>query len=81
MDYDLWLRMGGQGDPLVMDQVLAQFRLHSGSKSGEVNREQFDEQYRVALRYFQGDTVSRWVHRLNVEKVVWAYRLMQLVGR
>lgn len=81
MDYDLWLRMGGQYDPLIVDQVLAQFRLHGGSKSGVVNREQFDEQYRVALRYLADDTVSRWAHRLNVEKVVWAYRLMRLLGR
>lgn len=79
MDYDLWLRMGKRADPLVTDRVLAQFRAHAGSKSGQVNREQFDEGYRVAGRYFEGDTLSRIAHRLNVEKIVWAYRLMRLL--
>jgi glycosyltransferase involved in cell wall biosynthesis len=80
MDYDLWLRMGRASAPLVLDRVLAQFRLHATSKTGRVNREQFDEQYRVACRYFAGDRVSRLVHRFNVEKIVWAYRAMRLVG-
>ena len=81
MDYDLWLRMGRLAEPLILDRVLAQFRIHSASKSGKVSREQFDEGYRVATRYFEGDTMSRFAHRLNVEKIVWAYRLMRLLGK
>ncbi len=81
MDYDLWLRMGKLAEPVILDRVLAQFRIHSASKSGKVNREQFDEGFRVAERYFAEDSVSRWVHRFNVAKIVWAYRLMRLVGR
>ena len=81
MDYDLWLRMGRESDPLIIDRVLAQFRMHGGSKSGQVNREQFDEQYRVAARYFNGDVTSRVAHRFHVEKIVWAYRLMRLLGK
>ena len=50
MDYDLWLRMGREADPLFVDRVLAQFRLYATSKTGQMNREQFDEQYRVACR-------------------------------
>lgn len=76
MDYDLWLRMGKRAEPAIVDAVLAQFRLHPRSKSGQVNREQFDEGYRVARRYFAGDTTSRFIHRFNVEKIVWAYRTM-----
>jgi glycosyltransferase involved in cell wall biosynthesis len=81
MDYDLWLRMGRESDPLILDRVLARFRMHGGSKSGQVNREQFDEQYRVACRYFDGDVASKLAHRFHVEKIVWAYRLMRLLGR
>ena len=80
MDYDLWLRMGRESDPLFVDRVLAQFRLHDTSKTGRVKREQFDEQYRVACRYFGRDRLSRWVHRFNVEKIVWAYRVMRVIG-
>ena len=77
MDYDLWLRMGRLSDPLMLDRVLAQFRLHAGSKSGKVERGQFDEQYEVARRYLGSDHLSRAIHRLNVEKIVLAYRLMR----
>jgi glycosyltransferase involved in cell wall biosynthesis len=81
MDYDLWLRMARASEPLILDRVLAQFRIHDQSKSGQVNREQFDEQYRVAARFFNGDLRSRLAHRFHVEKIVWAYRLMRLLGR
>jgi glycosyltransferase involved in cell wall biosynthesis len=80
MDYDMWLRMGRLSDPRILNSVLSQFRIHPQSKSGRVNREQFDEGYRVACRYFETDRTSRWIHRFNVEKIVWAYRLMRLAG-
>ena len=80
MDYDLWLRMGRASPPKILSQTLAQFRLHKASKSGAVNREQFDEGYRVAKRYFAGDHLSQIMHRLHVEKIVWSYRLMRMVG-
>lgn len=81
MDYDLWLRMARASEPLILDRVLARFRIHDQSKSGQMNREQFDEQYRVAARFFEGDVISRWMHRFHVEKIVWAYRLMRLIGK
>jgi glycosyltransferase involved in cell wall biosynthesis len=81
MDYDLWLRMGKSAAPLIIDAPLAQFRLHAASKSGRVDRRQFDEGYEVACRHCDGDDMSRIAHRLNVEKIVWAYRFLQLVGR
>jgi glycosyltransferase involved in cell wall biosynthesis len=80
MDYDLWLRMGAKSDPLFLDQVLAQFRLHPQSKTGKVDRRQFDEQYAVARRYLGNDRTSRLIHRFNVEKIVLAYRVMRLLG-
>ncbi len=81
MDYDLWLRMSRIVPPRLCDRVLAEFRLHPTSKSGRVRREQFDEQYRVARRYLGDDVASRLIHRLNVEKIVWSYRLMRCLGR
>ena len=81
MDYDLWLRMGKRCDPKVLDRVLSQFRLHPKSKSGRLNRERFDEDYVVASRYSGEDHLSRWIHKLNNEKIVWAYRVMQWVGK
>jgi glycosyltransferase involved in cell wall biosynthesis len=80
MDYDLWLRMGRVTDPMFLDNVLARFRLHPQSKTGKVDRRQFDEQYAVAKRYIGDDRTSRLVHRFNVEKIVWAYRVMRVLG-
>lgn len=79
MDYDLWLRMGRACDPLIIPRPLAQFRLYDSSKSGKFDRRQFDEQYQVASRYFDGDRMSRFLHRVNVEKIVWVYRVMRML--
>jgi hypothetical protein len=81
MDYDLWLRMAQRCAPLILDQVLASFRVHRESKSRGGHAPQFREGYRVACRYFGDDHISRWVHRLNVQKIAWGYRAMRLIGR
>lgn len=80
MDYDLWLRMGKLADPVCVDQVLAQFRIHDASKTGVINRAQFDEGYAVARRY-TADRLTLARHRLSVAKIVCAYRLLRLLGR
>ena len=80
MDYDLWLRFGRACDPLILSSVLSSFRMHKSSKSGQVTRRQFDEQYAVARRYLGRDRLSALIHRLHVEKIVWAYRGMRLLG-
>lgn len=79
MDYDYWLRLGRLRAPIVLDRVLAQFRLHGGSKTGQCDSKQLYEQYRVAGRYFGDDRVSAIIHRLNVVKILTAYRLMGLL--
>ena len=76
MDYDLWLRMSRICPPLILPQTLAAFRVHPKSKTGKINRRQFDEGFRVAGRYFDSDRASRFVHRFHVEKIVFAYRIM-----
>jgi len=81
MDYDLWLRMARRSAPLIINRKLASFRVHMASKSRGGHREQFDEGYRVACRYFGNDRVSRFLHRLNVEKIVWGYYTLRLLGR
>jgi glycosyltransferase involved in cell wall biosynthesis len=81
MDYDLWLRMAQRCPPLVINQTLASFRVHGSSKSRGGYREQFAEGYRVACRYAGNDSLSRWLHRLNVEKIVWGYRALRAIGR
>lgn len=79
MDYDLWLRLGMLGDPILLEPTLAQFRLHPDSKSGQKDRRQFHEQWHVARRYFHRDRLSPIVHRLNITKILTAYRLMSFL--
>lgn len=81
MDYDLWLRMAKVSPPLVLDRLVARFRHHQTSKSGDFNRRQFDEGRDVAQRHAQGDRLSLMLHRLNVEKIVCGYRMLRLLGR
>lgn len=83
MDYDLWLRMAADAPPLLLDRPLARFRHHAASKSGAFDRRQFDEGYAVAKRHATrpGDAPNLLAHRLNVEKIVWAYRALRLLGR
>jgi glycosyltransferase involved in cell wall biosynthesis len=81
MDYDLWLRMARVSRPLILGRLLARFRHHDASKSGVLNRAQFDEGYAVARRHADGDRASLIAHRLNVEKIVWGYRVLRLLGR
>lgn len=81
MDYDLWLRMAQRTPPLIVNQLLARFRHHPTSKSGAFNRRQFDEGYEVARRYAAGSRWNLLLHRLNVEKIVWSYRVLRLLGR
>lgn len=80
MDYDLWLRMARRSEPLILDQVLADFRFHPGTKSGKVDRRQFDEEFEVARREAEGYALDLWIHRFHREKIVWSYRLMKLLG-
>ena len=81
MDYDLWLRMGRHGDPVVLNQVLTHFRIHASSKTGTWIRERFREDLIVTRRHVGNDRLSWCVHRANVEKIVWAYRLLSVLHR
>ena len=59
----------------------AHFRVHGQSKTGIINRRQFDEGYEVARRHADGFSGVLWRHRVSVEKIVLAYRLLRLIGK
>jgi glycosyltransferase involved in cell wall biosynthesis len=81
MDYDLWLRMAEKSEPMILKDTLARFRVRGDSKSQGGRRGQFTEGYQVACRYCREDWMSRLVHRVNVEKIVWGYTTMRWMGR
>ncbi len=63
MDYDLWLRLAKVGTPVVIDQVLTCFRVHSGSLSSVNRIDTFEEEYQVRKRFLSGP-VERFLHHL-----------------
>jgi glycosyltransferase involved in cell wall biosynthesis len=80
MDYDLWLRFAGITPAGVIQKDLSGFRRHGSSKSETGYRDQFFEQYRVALRY-NPSLFSRIVHRFNIFKIISSYRIISLFSR
>lgn len=64
MDYDLWLRLGEKGAPLLVDNDLACFRVHSGSLSSVNVDAAFAEEQQVRLDYLQRTGRVIWPHRL-----------------
>jgi glycosyltransferase involved in cell wall biosynthesis len=61
MDYDLWLRLASIAHPVLLDQPLACFRVHQGSRSSANRLATLEEEYTVRKRYMKGG-VSRWLH-------------------
>ena len=47
MDYDLWIRLAGIGDPITLDKTLACFRAHSGSHSFSACDNAFIEEWQI----------------------------------
>ena len=75
MDYDYWLRLGRKFPLHVIRKNLSRFRLHEQSKSGTTYHDQFDEELRVAKKYFRGLPIFlHFIHQYLSSKV---YQIMQ----
>ncbi len=78
MDYDLWFRLFEQAKPVVIDQILAQFRIHASSKGGSAFELQFQEEIEVAKRY-QTFLFIQALHQLHAWATVQIYKLIKPV--
>ncbi len=78
MDYEYWLRIGQKYDAGVINDYLANFRYYSNSKSGSVNKKQFQDELRLAKKYNQGKIWPILLHEINYRKIVSIYRLLNL---
>jgi glycosyltransferase involved in cell wall biosynthesis len=68
MDYDLWLRFARLAEPVVVPDVLADFRVHGAAKGSRLPRAQLDAAYATAARHAAdlgppGRRALRW-HKL-----------------
>lgn len=64
MDYDLWLRLGGVADPLVLDRQVACFRAHPESRSIARSDLAYDESWRIRKKFLHGQPGRLLFHYL-----------------
>ena len=82
MDYDLWLRFGKHSPGRFIDQYLAAFRWHGGSKTSQNYVKQMAESYRLAKTHAEGKYwQSLLVHQILGFRTRLAYRVLQWIGK
>ena len=79
MDYEFFLRLGREHQPLALSEALTVFRVHAGSTTVKNRMASFEEDHRVRLEYASHAPWERFMHaaRYGVRK----RRLMRLLGR
>jgi glycosyltransferase involved in cell wall biosynthesis len=76
-DYDLWLHVAAQGDPVVLERPLARFRMTAGTASMEGFERQFREHAEVARRRGRGHPLAVAVNRLMSRLIVLVYKVLR----
>jgi GT2 family glycosyltransferase len=76
-DYDLWLKLGRRGDPLVLDAALATFRMAGESLSLTGFERQFAEHAVNAREHGAGHPVAVGCNRAASRAIVLAYRALR----
>ncbi|MFZ2881850.1 MAG: glycosyltransferase family 2 protein, partial [Candidatus Moraniibacteriota bacterium] len=79
MDYEFWLRIGQFYPAGVISDYLANFRYYSNSKSGGVNKKQFQDELRLAKKFGVGYPLSIFLHKVNYYKITWIYQILSLL--
>lgn len=79
MDYEFWLRIGQKYPAGIINRYLANFRYYANSKSGSVNKKQFQDQYRLAKKYGSGFRLPLIVHKFNYYKITTIYSFLNLI--
>jgi GT2 family glycosyltransferase len=80
-DYDMWLKLGRRGDPLVLDVALATFRMAGDSLSLTGFETQFDEHVRNAREHGDGHRLAVGLNRAASRAIVLSYRGLRGVRR
>jgi GT2 family glycosyltransferase len=78
-DYDMWLKLGRRGDPLVLDAALATFRMAGESLSLTGFETQFAEHVANAREHGAGHPVAVGLNRVASRAIVLSYRAMARV--
>jgi len=76
MDYDVWLKLGRRGAPVILDRDLAAFRMAGDSLSLTGFETQFVEHAQNAREHGEGHPVAVAVNAVTSRAIVLAYRAM-----
>ena len=77
MDYDVFLRIARQWDPVVLDQDLAVFRMTEGTLSIDGFEQQFAEHAEQARRHGGGHPIPVTANQVISRGIVLVYRLLR----
>lgn len=78
MDYDFWLRLGKNADPIIVHRPLSQFRFHAGSKTQNSQlRKQFGRELELVKSYTAGKPWLYLMHIVNYWKTLALYRWLK----
>ena len=81
MDYDLWLRFAAVAQPLVLEDVLADFRIHGEAKGSRQTGAQLEAAFATAKKHSAGmgwmGKLALLVHKLFSMRTRLLYRLMK----
>jgi glycosyltransferase involved in cell wall biosynthesis len=77
LDYEYWLRLGQKYKPGFIDDYLANFRLHSASKSGRGEMMRFRDGLDLVRRFGKSYGFALPLYLLNYAKLASAYRVMR----
>lgn len=71
MDYDYWLRVTRQHRLRFINQYLSKFRIYPTSITSSNSKAQYDEEYRVAVRY--ATPMQKFLHKIHADISCWIY--------
>lgn len=80
-DYDMWLKLGQRGDPVILDSALATFRMAGESLSLTGFEQQFVEHAQNAREHGDGHRAAVAVNQLASRLIVAAYRARRARAR
>ena len=72
-DYDLWIRLLGQGNGHILDETLGVFRIHEASISKKKERVMIQETFQIQWKAYQklGGSFWKMVNSLSRKCFIW----------
>lgn len=76
MDYDFWLKIGKNNNPIVLKEYLSNFRIHSTSKGKTSYKNQFIEDLKTASNYTSNKLILK-LHQFHNQIINFFYSIIK----